>query len=78
MGWRRTYVILGLALGAVLILTGLILKRPAANQVFPRVNKAEGESSQSRTLPPGEMLRRPSFCRWRSSIWCACLLWVAP
>ena len=41
MGWRRTYVILGLALGAVLILTGLILKRPAANQVFPRVNKAE-------------------------------------
>ena len=35
MGWRRTYVILGLALGAVLILTGLILKRPAANQVFP-------------------------------------------
>lgn len=70
MGWRRTYVILGLALGAVLILTGLILKRPAANQVFPRVNKAE-ESSQVQDFTSGEMLRRPSF--WMAFFYLVCL-----
>ncbi len=35
VGWRKAYVILGLTLGAVLILTGLILRRPAALRPLP-------------------------------------------
>ena len=77
MGWRRTYVILGLALGAVLILTGLILKRPAANQAISQGEQGRRNHLRSRTLPPGRCSAVPAS-GWRSSIWCACLLWVAP
>lgn len=60
VGWRKTYVILGLTLGAVLILTGLVLRRPAAHRPLPKAAKAK-ELSQSQDFTTEQMLRRPSF-----------------
>lgn len=60
VGWRKTYVILGLTLGAVLILTGLVLRRPAADRPLPKAAKAK-ELSQSQDFTTEQMLRRPSF-----------------
>lgn len=59
IGWRKTYVILGLALGVVLILAGWILKRPGADQVLPQA--AAKESTQIQDFTTRQMLRRPSF-----------------
>ena len=59
IGWRKTYVILGLALGVVLILAGWILKRPGADQPLPQA--ATKESIQIQDFTTRQMPRRPSF-----------------
>lgn len=69
IGWRKAYVILGLTLGAVLILAALILRRPNANQVLP---KAEGTKAfQGQDFTSSQMLRRPSF--WMAFLYLVCL-----
>lgn len=64
-GWRRCFTVLGLCLGAVLFLTGLLLRRPAAGTFFPRPvrdpSAGPGENFDPRDYPTGEMVRRPSF-----------------
>ena len=64
LGWRTTYIILGAALCAVLVLTALLLKKPGAQVVFPKpaaakTNKAE--SFEPKNYTSAQMLRRPSF-----------------
>lgn len=64
MGWRTTYLILGIALGVVLVIAGLLLKRPGADLVLPQPKAAKNaskESFEARDFTTGEMLRRPSF-----------------
>lgn len=64
MGWRTTYLILGIALGVVLVIAGLLLKRPGADVVLPQPKAAKAaskESFEARDFTTGEMLRRPSF-----------------
>ncbi len=64
MGWRATYVILGIAIGAVLVVVALLLKKPGADVVFPHMESAKasgGEAAAARDYTPGEMIRRPSF-----------------
>ena len=64
LGWRTTYVILGAAIGVILIIASLLLKKPTTDMVFPlpKVSKAaNSESFDKRDFTPGEMLRRPSF-----------------
>ena len=64
LGWRTTYVILGGAIGAILLLAALLLKRPAADQALPQPKASKGSSSENferRDYTSGEMLRRPSF-----------------
>ena len=63
-GWRTTYVILGGAIGAILLLAALLLKRPATDQALPQPKASKGSSSENferRDYTSGEMLRRPSF-----------------
>lgn len=63
-GWRTTYLLLGIAIAAVLIPIGLILKRPT-QQVISQKNMAidnKSESSRNQHYAPGEMIRRKSFC----------------
>lgn len=57
-GWRLTYKTLGLALGLVLLLAGLLLKRPEAGQV-PAA--AARDSASVRDVSTAEMLRSRSF-----------------
>ncbi len=64
LGWRTTYLVLGIALGVVLVIAGLLLKRPGANVALPKAkaNKAAGkENFEPRDFTTGEMVRRPSF-----------------
>ena len=64
MGWQTAYVMLGIALGVVLVLTALVLRKPAADMVFPAPKakkKASEEIFEVKDYATGEMLRRPSF-----------------
>ncbi len=74
IGWRTTYVILGIALGVVLVIAALILKKPGADVVLPQAKaaKASSESFERKDYTPGQMLRRPSF--WMAFI---CLIFLS-
>ena len=70
IGWRTTFVVLGIALCVVLIIAALLLKKPCADVVFPqpKAAKAAGkEIFEARDYTSGEMLRRPSF--WMAFIY---------
>lgn len=62
IGWRSTYVILGIAIFIVLVLAGFLLKTPDSDTKFP-VSKAvkNTENSEQQNFTSGQMLRRPSF-----------------
>ena len=64
MGWQKAYVMLGIALGVVLILTALVLRKPTADVVFPAPKAKKNvkeEAFEPRDYTTGEMLRRASF-----------------
>ena len=64
LGWRATYVILGAAIGTVLVLTSLLLNKPGSNAILPQPKAGKTDASaglDKRDFTPGEMLRRPSF-----------------
>ena len=73
LGWRNTYIILGIALGAALVVTGLVLKRPTEQDVLPEAKavKTKGEDFERRDFSPKEMLSRFSF--WRAFVLLICL-----
>lgn len=64
LGWRYTYVILGVALCIVLILAGLMLQKPDNQTVLPqpKVTKTAGtEDFDRQDYTSYQMLCRPSF-----------------
>lgn len=63
-GWQRTYLILGICLGLVLLTTAFILKKPDPSIPLPapKVKKlAAKENFEAQDLSTGQMLRRISF-----------------
>ena len=75
IGWRTTYVILGIAIGVVLVIAALLLKKPSADVVLPqpKAAKAAGtEAFERRDYTPGQMLCRASF--WMAFI---CLVFLS-
>ena len=63
-GWRMSYMILGGALGCVLILTALILRRPPEDLVLPAPKAKKQtvtEDFGTQEYTTGQMLRRSSF-----------------
>ncbi len=63
-GWRNTYIALGIAIGVVLILAALLLKKPTGDTVFPQGKKTKttvSESFEQKDYTSGQMLRRPAF-----------------
>ncbi len=63
-GWRNTYIALGIAIGVVVILAALLLKKPAADTLFPQVKKnktASSEAFEQKDYTSGQMLCRPAF-----------------
>ncbi len=64
LGWRTTYVILGIALCVVLVLAGLLLTKPGEETVLPQpkaANISQRETFDKQDFTAMQMLRRPSF-----------------
>ena len=64
LGWETAYMLLGGALGIVLVVTALVLRRPDESTVLPapKAKKAAKEEAfEAKDYTTGEMLRRPSF-----------------
>ena len=75
VGWRSAYVILGIALGVVLLVTSFIIRLPGEDVSLPQAaKKAEISSDSSKILEytPGQMVRRFTF--WRAFV---CILFLA-
>lgn len=73
IGWRGTYVILGVALGLALIISGFFIRRPDESDILPEPKAAsgKGEEFERRDFTPVEMLKRFSF--WRAFLLLVCL-----
>ena len=66
-GFSKTYITLGAVIGTVIIIAGIILKRPNADTVFPvpKLKKsASKENFETRDFTTKEMLK--SFTFWRA------------
>lgn len=64
MGWRTTFIALGIGLGVILVITGLILKRPDASVELPAAKPKKhtvAENFDALDYPTGKMLQRSSF-----------------
>lgn len=75
IGWRAAFTILGAALGVVLVLAGLLLRKPPVGMTFPqpKASKAAGgESFEAKDYTTAEMIRRPTF--WRAFV---CIVFLA-
>ena len=73
-GWRKTYIVLGIALAAVVGLSALFIRRPDASTVLPSPKKLKGASSEDfeiKDLTPTQMIRRFTF--WRTFIFLTCI-----
>ena len=73
-GWRLTYVLIGAALAAVLVLAAFLVAPPSADVILPAPKKkavARGEVFEKEELSPAQMVRRFSF--WRAFIAFVCI-----
>ena len=64
LGWRFTYVILGIAICVILLLAGLLLQKPDSGTVLPQpkiTKTAETETFEQQNYSSDQMLVRPSF-----------------
>lgn len=67
LGWRKTYVIIGTALGLVIVMSAFLVKKPSESLVFPQAkNKSKNNNKTFETVDfkPMEMLKRFTF--WRA------------
>ena len=64
MGWRITYVILGVSICVVLVLAALLLRKPDQQTLLPQPKAAKaagGETFERQDFTSLQMLGRPSF-----------------
>ncbi len=74
IGWQKTYIILGVSLGVVILISSIFMKKPDPEVDFPapKVNKnTRSEDFEAKDYRPTEMLRRFTF--WRAFIGLVCL-----
>lgn len=74
VGWQKTFIIFGAALALVLVFTGLIIKRPSAEVVFPEAKagkRSVKESFEVKDYTTAQMIKRFTF--WRAFI---CLVFL--
>ncbi len=67
IGWRGTYVVMGIAIAAVIILSALFIEKPDADTKFPQPKitaRKVKESFEARDYTSGEMIKRFTF--WRA------------
>ena len=68
-GWSKTYMLLGALIGAVLLVAGLVLRRPAADLQLPAPKAKKTVAQENftvRDFSTGEMLK--SFTFWRAFV----------
>lgn len=64
VGWRTTYVVLGISILVVMAFAGFLLKKPDANTVLPEAEvnkKVTSENFEKKDYTSLKMLARPSF-----------------
>ena len=63
LGWRTTYMILGIAICFIVALAGLLLKKPDQNTLLPapKAAKTAAENFEKKDFTSLQMLCRPSF-----------------
>lgn len=72
IGWRNTYIILGIALSAVLIFSAFFIKRPSETETASQKNtQAEADPSDIKHYTTTEMIRRFTF--WRAFLYLVCV-----
>ncbi len=74
VGWRNTYIIIGITIAIVIILSSFVIKAPDKDTVFPEKKKtssAKKENFEARDYTPSEMVRRFTF--WRAFLALVCL-----
>jgi len=54
VGWRTTYVIIAISLGAVFLIAAIFIRPPTKNTVFPEPKAPDEASSNNKTLPGSE------------------------
>mgnify|MGYP003296084029 CR=1 FL=1 len=67
--WNGTFLLLGILLAVILVISGLILRRPTADTVFPAAKAGKNvrkEDFEVRDFTTAEMLR--SFTYWRAFV----------
>ena len=74
VGWRNTYIIIGIAIAVVILLSSFAIKAPGKDTVLPEKKRnanASKEDFEVRDYTPSEMIRRFTF--WRAFIALVCL-----
>lgn len=74
IGWKNTFILIGIVLGVVLIISGLFMKKPDTSVQFPTpksVGKKHAESFETKDYTTKEMLKRASF--WQAFLSLVCL-----
>lgn len=67
VGWSKAYILLGIVVAVVLVVAGLVLKKPSADIVFPAPKAKKNiqkESFKTKDFTTKEMLK--SFTFWRA------------
>ena len=74
MGFRNTYVLVGVAIACVIALSSFAVQKPDADTVLPQRSKGASkrqENFEAKDYTPAEMVRRFTF--WRAFITLVCL-----
>ncbi len=73
MGWRNTYIVIGVALGLILLLSAPLIRQPDSSVALPAPKKTVSakEEFEPRDYKPTEMIRRFTF--WRAFIGLVCI-----
>jgi OFA family oxalate/formate antiporter-like MFS transporter len=74
LGFKGTYVLIGIALGVVMLLSSFVIKAPSEDTVLPERKKkanAKSEDFEVIDLKPSEMIRRFTF--WRALLALICI-----
>lgn len=73
LGWKNTYVLFGIVIGIVLMLSAIFITPPTADTVLPEAKRkasAREEVFEERDYKPSEMIRRFTF--WRAFLALVC------
>ena len=74
LGFRNTYVLVGVAIACVIALSSFAVRKPDADTVLPQKSKGASkrqENFEAKDYTPAEMVRRFTF--WRAFITLVCL-----